>query len=79
MFLQSTVQEKGRKGRQKKKWEDNICIKEWTGGWTLFAQLGQLKTSVERDFCKVICSVPKTSQGYEIEQQIEKLRSKASC
>ena len=38
-ILQGTV--KGKRGRQKKRWEDNI--KEWTE-WTLPAQLGQLKT-----------------------------------
>ena len=29
MILQSTVQEGGKKGRHKKRWEDNIS--EWTG------------------------------------------------
>ena len=34
---------KKRRGRQKKRWEDNI--KEWTGmDWTFPVQLGQLKT-----------------------------------
>ena len=42
-ILQDAVQGKGRKGRQKKRWEDTI--KEWKE-WTLVAQLGQLKTGL---------------------------------
>ena len=40
-ILQGTVKGKRKRGRQKKRWEDNI-----KGGqeWTLPAQLGQLKT-----------------------------------
>ena len=37
-ILQGTMEEKRKRGRQKKTWEDNI--KEWTGP----AQLGQMKT-----------------------------------
>ena len=40
-ILQGTVKGKRKRGRQKKRWEDNI--KEWTG-MDLPAQLGQLKT-----------------------------------
>ena len=40
-ILQGTVKEKRKRGRQKKRWEDNI--KEWTR-MDLPAQLGQLKT-----------------------------------
>ena len=40
---QGTVNRKRRRGRQKKRWEDNI--KEWTG--MDFAQLGQLKTGLD--------------------------------
>ena len=40
-ILQGTVKGKRKRGRQKKRWEDNI--KEWTG-MTLPAHLGQLKT-----------------------------------
>ena len=40
-ILQGTVKGKRKRGRQKKRWEDNI--KEWTG-MALPAQLGQLKT-----------------------------------
>ena len=40
-ILQGTMKGKRKRGRQKKRWEDNI--KEWTG-MSLPAQLGQLKT-----------------------------------
>ena len=40
-ILHGTVKGKRRKGRQKKRWEDNI--KEWQE-WTLQAHLGRLKT-----------------------------------
>ena len=55
-ILQGTVKGKRKRGRQKKRWEDNI--KEWTG-MDLPAQLGQLKT--------FICGAPTTFQGYGIE------------
>ena len=42
-ILQGTVHGKRRKGRQKKRWEDTIKV--WKG-WTLLAQLGQLKTGL---------------------------------
>ena len=42
-ILHGTVQGKRRKGRRKKRWEDNIRNGQ---GWTLLAQLGQLKTEV---------------------------------
>ena len=45
-ILQGTVKGKRKRGKQKKRWEDNI--KEWTGmdfaSSTRAAQLGQLKT-----------------------------------
>ena len=40
-ILQGTVKEKEKRGRQKKRWEDNIIRGQ---EWTLPAQLGQLKT-----------------------------------
>ena len=40
-ILQGTVKGKRRRGRHRKRWEDNI--KEWTE-WTLPVQLGHLKT-----------------------------------
>ena len=40
-ILYGTLKGKRKRGRQKKRWEDNI--KEWTG-MDLLAQLGQLKT-----------------------------------
>ena len=40
-ILQGTVKGKRKRGRQKKRWEDNI--KEWTG-MDLASSLGQLKT-----------------------------------
>ena len=59
-ILQGTVKGKRKRGRQKKRWEDNI--KEWP------AQLGQLKqVKMERDCCEIICGAPTTFQGYRIE------------
>ena len=59
-FLQGTVKGARRRGRQKKRWEDNI--KEWTGmefGDSLRAA-GQ--GMVERYCCNVICGAPTTSE-----------------
>ena len=55
-ILQGTVQGTRRKGRQKKRWEDNI--KEWTE--MKFAS----STRVERNCCKVIRGAPTISQCY---------------
>ena len=43
MILQDTVQGNGRKGRQKKRWEDNVRSGK---RWTLLDQLWQLKTGL---------------------------------
>ena len=38
-------------------------------GWTLRAQLGQLRTELGgKGFCKVICGAPTTSQGYGVDK-----------
>ena len=42
LILGGTVSGKGKRGRQKKRWEDKI--NEWTGMDLMPAQLGQLKT-----------------------------------
>ena len=52
---------KRRRGRQKKRLEDNI--KEWTG--MDFASSARDK--VERDCCKFSCGSPTTFEGYGIE------------
>ena len=51
---------KRRKGRLKKRWEDNI--KEWTG-MDFFSST----RAAEKDCCKVICGAPTTSQDYGID------------
>ena len=59
-ILHGTVKGKRKKGRQKKKWEDNI--KKWTG--MDFAS--STRAAKSRDCCKVIFGVATTLQGYGI-------------
>ena len=54
-ILQCKVNGKRRRGRQKKRWEDNI--KEWTG---------MVYASSTRA-AEVICGAPTAMQGYEID------------
>ena len=58
-----TVKEARRRGRQKKRWEDNI--KEWTGlgfGDSLRAAEDWEGWKLERYCCNIICGTPTTSQ-----------------
>ena len=50
-ILQDTVKGKRKRGRQKKRWEDNI--KEWKG-MDLPSQLGQLKTGLDGEVLLLI-------------------------
>ena len=50
-----------RRGRQKKRWEDNI--KDWTG-IDFASSTRAAKGKMERDCCEVICGAPTTLQGY---------------
>ena len=53
-LLQGKVKGKRRRGRQKKRWEDNI--KEWTG-----MDFVSSSTAAEnRDCCEIICDAPTT-------------------
>ena len=65
-ILQGRVKEKRKRGRQKKRWEDNI--KEWTGmnfaSSTRAAETGQDGKGLLRIF---ICGTPTTFEGYRIE------------
>ena len=60
-ILQGTVKGARRKGRQKKRWEDNI--KEWTG-MEFGDSLGGsgIQGRMERYCCNVICGAPTTSE-----------------
>ena len=63
-ILQGTVKGKRKRGRQKKRWEDNI--KEWTG--MDFASSTRAAENRSRwDCCEFICGAPTTFQGYGIE------------
>ena len=60
-ILQGTVKGARRRGRQKKRWEDNI--KEWTG----MGFGDSLRAAEDREGCKwyccsVICGAPTTSK-----------------
>ena len=58
-FLQGTVKERRRQGRQRKRWEDNI--REWTG--TEFAKSQRAvenRGKMEKTGCKIICGAPTT-------------------
>ena len=64
-ILQGTVKGKRKRGRQKKRWEDNI--KEWTRmDFASSTRVAENRT-MERDCCELICGPPTTFQGYEIE------------
>ena len=64
-ILQGIVKGKRKRGRQKKRWEDNI--KEWTG-MDLPAQLGQLKTGQDgKGLLQIHLWCPDAFQGYGIE------------
>ena len=54
--LQGTVKGVRRRGRQKKRWEDNI--KEWTG----MGFGDSLRAAEDREGCNVICGAPTTSK-----------------
>ena len=60
-ILQGTVKGARRRGRQKKRWEDNI--KEWTGmGFWRFPEGSGRQGRMERHCCNVICGAPTTSK-----------------
>ena len=60
-ILQGTVKGARRRGRQKKRWEDNI--KEWTGkGVWRFPEGSGRQGRMERYCCNVICGAPTTSK-----------------
>ena len=67
-ILQGTVKGKRKRGRQRKRWEDNI--KEWKGmdfaSSTREAE-NRKQGKMERDCCKFICGAMKAFQGYGIE------------
>ena len=61
-ILQGTVEGKRKRGRQKKRWEDNI--KEWTGmDFASSTRAGQ----DGKGCCEFICGAPTTFLGYGIE------------
>ena len=65
-ILQGRVQGKRTRGRQKKRWEDNI--KEWT--WidvVCSTRAAEDSTRWKRGCCKVICGATTTSEGYRID------------
>ena len=62
-ILQRTVQGKDEIVDRRRVWK---TILRSGKGRTLLAQLGQLRTSLGRKGCKVICNAPTTSQGYGI-------------
>ena len=67
-ILQGTVKGKRKRGRLKKRWDDNI--KEWTGmDFASSARAAENRTRclMERDCCEFICGAPTTFQGYGIE------------
>ena len=58
--LQGTVKRARKRGRQEKRWEDNI--KEWTGnGVWRFPEGSGRQGRMERYCCNVICGAPTTS------------------
>ena len=60
-ILQGTVKGARRRGRQKKRWQDNI--KEWTGmGVWRFPEGSRRQRRLERYCCNVICGAPMTSK-----------------
>ena len=61
MILQGTVRGKRRKGRQKKRWEDNI--KDWIG----MDFSGSARAAEDRTGWKIIWGAPTTLQDYGID------------
>ena len=58
-ILQGTVEGGRRRGRQKKKWEDNI--REWTGLKNAKSQRAvENREKIEKTGCKIICGAPTT-------------------
>ena len=65
-ILQGTVKGKRKRGRQKKRWKDNI--KEWTGMDFASSTIGQLKTGQDgKGLLRIHLSAPTTFHGYGIE------------
>ena len=65
-FNYFTVKGKRKRGRQKKRWEDNI--KEWTGmDFASSTRAAEKQVKMERGCCEFICGAPTTFQGYGIE------------
>ena len=57
---------KRKRGRQKKRWEDNI--KEWTGmDFASSTRAAGNRTKMEGGCCEFIFGAPTTFQGYVIE------------
>ena len=57
---------KRKRGRQKKRWEDNI--KERTGvDFDSSTRAAEKHDKMERDCCEFICGAPATFQGYGLE------------
>ena len=60
-ILQGTVKGKRKRGRQKKRWEDNI--KEWTGmDFASSTRTAENRTRWKKDCCEFICGAPTTSK-----------------
>ena len=59
-ILQGTVKGARRRGREKKRWEDNI--KEWTGMGFGDSLRAAKDGRMERYCCNVICGAPTTSK-----------------
>ena len=60
------MQGKRRKGRQKKRWGDNI--KKWTGmDFASSTRAAEDRNRLERDCCKVISGAPTTSPANGID------------
>ena len=58
-ILQGTVKEGRRRGRQRKRWEDNI--REWTGlEFAKFKRAVENREKMEETGCKIICGAPTT-------------------
>ena len=66
IILQATVKGK-RKGRQKKRWEDNI--EELTRMYMYFANTTRavVDRTVDRYCCRVMCDAPTTLEDYGID------------
>ena len=62
-ILQGKVKGKRKRGRQKKRFEDNI--KKWTG-MDFASSARAAENRMEKDCCEFICGAPTTFQGYGI-------------